>query len=214
VTTRALNEHALAAMTRLGATPVFQTEAGFPACICTSVNEVILHGIPNDQPLRSGDVLSVDVGMLLDGYCGDTTLTVAIGSITPERQRLIDTTRGAMLAGIAAATAGRRIGDIGHAIQRHAEARGFGVMRDFTGHGLGRRMHEAPMVPFVGRRGTGPVMPEGLVITIEPILVERSPDWTMDADGWTVRTQDGGWSAQFEHTVLVTKRGAVVLSAA
>jgi methionyl aminopeptidase len=119
-----------------------------------------------------------------------------------------------MLAGIAAATAGRRIGDIGHAIQRYAETRGFGVMRDFTGHGLGRRMHEEPMVPFVGRRGTGPVMPEGLVITIEPILVERSPDWTLDADGWTVRTQDGGWAAQFEHTVLVTKRGAVVLSAA
>ncbi len=201
-------------MQRLGAEPVFHTQKGFPGCINTSINDAAVHGVPGNVTLKNGDLLSIDAGMLLDGYCGDSTITVAIGQITPRHRRLMETTRAAMLAGIAAARPGRRIGDIGHAMQSLAAAHGYGVLREFTGHGLGRRMHEAPTVPSVGRPGTGPLIPEGLVITIEPILVERSPVVTIDADGWTVRTRDGGWAAQFEHTVIVTRDGAEVLSAA
>lgn len=214
VRTRELDEHARAYMARLGAEPVFHTEEGFPGCINTSVNDVALHGVPGEYRLRAGDVLSIDAGMLLDGYCGDATITVGIGEVGPERRRLIETARGAMLAGIGAAVTGNRVGDIGHAMQGYAESRGFGVVRGFTGHGLGHRMHEAPDVPFVGRPGTGPTLEEGLVITIEPVLVERSPRCHFDPDGWSVRTVDGGWAAQFEHTVMVTSRGASILSEA
>lgn len=214
VRTRDLDDHARAYMARLGAEPVFHTEEGFPGCINTSVNDVALHGVPGEYRLRAGDVLSIDAGMILDGYCGDATITVGIGEVGPERRRLIETARGAMLAGIGAAVTGNRIGDIGRAMQGYAESRGFGVVRGFTGHGLGHRMHEAPEVPFVGRPGTGPTLEEGLVITIEPVLVERSPRCRFDPDGWSVRTVDGGWAAQFEHTVMVTSRGASILSEA
>jgi methionyl aminopeptidase len=214
VTTRELDDFAMSYITRLGAEPVFHTEKGFPGCINTSVNDAVVHGVPGDQQLRTGDVLSIDAGMLLGGYCGDATITVPIGRVEPERQRLIATTYETMLAGIRAAAPGQRIGDIGYAMQRYAAAHGFHVLPQFTGHGLGRRMHEEPSVPSVGRPGTGPVIPDGLVITIEPILVEKSPRVAVDPDGWTMRTVDGGWAAQFEHTVLVTRRGARILSAA
>jgi methionyl aminopeptidase len=214
VRTRDLDTYAADYMARLDAEPVFHTEAGFPACINTSVNDAVLHGVPGDYVLQPADVLSIDAGMLLDGYCGDATITVGIGALTPARRRLIETTHGAMMAGIKAATTGNRIGDISHAMQRYAESRGFGVIRGFTGHGLGHRMHEAPEVPFAGRPNTGPVLRDGLVITIEPILVEGSPQVAYDPDGWTVRTLDGGWAAQFEHTIIVTQRGGQILSAA
>ena len=144
VRTRDLDAYAADYMARLGAEPVFHTEAGFPACINTSVNDAVLHGVPGDYTLQPGDVLSIDAGMLLDGYCGDATITVGIGDITPARRRLIETTHGAMMAGIKAAATGNRVGDISSAMQRYAESRGFGVIRGFTGHGLGHRMHEAP----------------------------------------------------------------------
>jgi methionyl aminopeptidase len=214
VTTRALDAHALRYMRALGADPVFATEKGFPGCINTSVNSAAVHGVPGDAALREGDVLSIDAGMLLDGYCGDSTITVAIGEVGPERRRLISTTRETMMVGVRAAAAGNRVGDIGHAMQRYAETRGYGVLREFSGHGLGHKMHEAPLVPSVGKARTGPVLRDGLVITIEPILVEGSPDVAIDPDGWTVRTADGGWAAQFEHTVIVGRRGATILSAA
>jgi methionyl aminopeptidase len=137
---------------------------------------------------------------------------VAIGEVSPRHRRLMATTYETMMVGIQAAAAGRRIGDIGYAMQLYAETRGYGIVADYTGHGLGRRMHEDPTVPSVGRPGTGPVIPEGLVITIEPILVEHSPGVAVDPDGWAVRTRDGGWAAQFEHTVVVTRRGATILS--
>ncbi len=184
VTTGELDEYAMDYITRLGAVPVFHTEEGFPGCINTSINDAAVHGVPGKQKLKIGDLLS------------------------------IDTTREAMMAGIRAAMPGKHIGDIGYAIQTFAEARGFNVVREFIGHGLGQRMHEKPDVPSVGRPGTGPVIPEGLVITIEPILVEKSPRVQVDADGWTVRTVDGGWTAQFEHTVMLTRQGAVILSEA
>ncbi len=212
VTTGQLNEYAMEYITRLGADPVFATEESFPGCINTSVNDAAVHGVPGAEVLKSGDVLSIDAGMILDGYCGDATITVGIGDVSPQRKRLIAVTRQTLMIGIKAAVAGNRVGDIGHAMQSYAESQGYGVVREFIGHGLGRKMHEPPDVPSVGRRGTGPKLQEGLVITIEPILTEGSPRVHVDSDGWTVRTSDGGWAAQFEHTVIVTARGARVLS--
>ncbi|MDQ6601286.1 MAG: type I methionyl aminopeptidase [Chloroflexota bacterium] len=212
VTTRALDDFARAYIADLGAIPVFHTEEGFPGAINTSVNDAALHGVPNNDALCEGDVLSIDAGMLLDGYCGDATITVAIGAVSAERLWLIETARGTMQAGIAAAVTGNRVGDIGAAMQQYAESRGFGVFRDFTGHGVGHVMHEAPKIPFVGKAGTGPLLAEGLVITIEPAIAERSARYRIDPDGWTVRTTDGGYAAQFEHTVIVTRRGAHILS--
>ena len=212
VTTDELNDYAIDYMTQLGAIPVFYTEEGFPGCINTSVNDAAVHGVPGNQKLKIGDVLSIDAGMLLDGYAGDSTITVAVGKVSPKHQHLIDTTYEAMMAGIHAALPGKHIGDIGYAIQSVARSRGFDVVREYIGHGLGHKMHEKPDVPSVGRPGTGPVIPEGLVITIEPILVEKSAQMKVDADGWTVRTADGGWAAQFEHTVIVTRQGARILS--
>ncbi len=212
VTTRALDDYAMAYIADLGADPVFHTEEGFPGAINTSVNDVAMHGVPGDYRLNEGDVLSIDAGMLLNGYCGDATITVAIGTVDTAKQRLIDTARGTMQAGIAMARTGNRVGDIGHAMQQYAESRGFGVFRNFTGHGVGHKMHEAPEIPFVGRAGTGPVLEEGLVITIEPVIAERSFHYRIDPDGWSVRTVDGGWAAQFEHTVIVTRHGARILS--
>ncbi|MHB8645565.1 MAG: type I methionyl aminopeptidase [Thermomicrobiales bacterium] len=212
VTTRELDDFARAYIADLGADPVFHTEEGFPGAINTSVNDVAMHGVPSDYALCVGDVLSIDAGMLLGGYCGDATITVAIGAVGPARQRLIETARGAMQAGIAAAVTGNRVGDISAAMQQYAESRGFGVFRNFTGHGVGHAMHEAPDIPFVGRAGTGPILREGLVITIEPVIAEHSPRYWIDPDGWSVRTADGGYAAQFEHTVMVTSRGAQILS--
>jgi methionyl aminopeptidase len=212
ITTRELDDYAMSYITQLGAVPVFHTEEGFPGCINTSINDAAVHGVPGNQKLKIGDILSIDAGMILDGYCGDATITIAIGKVNPQHQYLIDTTHEAMMAGIRAALPGKRIGDIGYAIQTFAESRGFSVLREYIGHGLGQRMHELPNVPSVGRLGTGPVIPEGLVITIEPILVEKSPRVKIDVDGWTVRTIDGGWAAQFEHAVMVTSQGAMILS--
>ncbi len=212
ITTQELNDYAMDYMAQLDATPVFYTEEGFPGCINTSVNDAAVHGVPGKQKLKIGDVLSIDAGMLLNGYAGDSTITIAVAKVSQRHQHLIDTTYEAMMAGIHAALPGKRIGDIGYAIQSVAQSRGFNVIREYIGHGLGQRMHEPPEVPSVGRPGTGPVIQEGLVITIEPILVEKSARVKVDADGWTVRTVDGGWAAQFEHTVLVTRQGARILS--
>lgn len=212
VTTKELDDYAMAYMTRLGAEPVFSTEENFPGCINTSVNDACVHGVPGAQRLASGDVLSIDAGMALEGYCGDATLTVGIGEVSAAHKRLISATREALMLGIKAAVTGNRVGDIGYAMQRYAQSNGYGVVREFIGHGLGRKMHEPPDVPSVGRPGAGALLEEGLVITIEPILVERSPSVRIDADGWTVRTVDGGWAAQFEHTVMVGRRGARIFS--
>jgi len=214
VTTRALDDYAMAFITSRGGIPVFATEENFPGCINTSVNDAAVHGVPTDYVLQEGDVLSIDAGMVLDGYCGDSTITVAIGEISPAHQRLIDTTRETLEIGIEAAKPGKHIGDIGYAMQLYAQSRGYGIVEEFTGHGLGRKMHEDPSVPSVGRPGEGPRIPDGLVITIEPILTERSNKVAVDTDGWTVRTLDGGWTAQFEHTVMIGRGGTTVLSEA
>jgi methionyl aminopeptidase len=211
VTTRELDTFAREYIANIGGEPVFAMEKGFPGAINTSVNDVVLHGVPGDTVLKEGDLLSIDAGMSLDGYCGDGCITVAVGVVTPERQQLIDVARGSMQAGLAAAMTGNRIGDIGYAMHSYALTHGCDVMRDFTGHGVGHQMHESPSVPFLGRPGTGRVLEEGLVITIEPVVVEGSPRYRVDPDGWSIRTEDGGWAAQFEHTVMVTRRGAQLL---
>lgn len=213
MTTRELDNYAMQYITRLGATPVFFTEEGFPGCINTSVNDAVVHGVPGDQRLVDGDILSIDAGMTIGGYCGDATITVPIGEISPRHRRLVEATGQALEVGIRAAAAGRRVGDIGHAIQTYARSQGFGVVREYVGHGLGRRMHEKPLVPSIGRVGTGPLLTPGLIITIEPILVEKSTRCRVAADGWTVLTIDGGWAAQFEHTVMVQRDGGRILSA-
>jgi methionyl aminopeptidase len=212
VTTGDLNDYAMDYISQLGALPVFATEEGFPGCINTSVNDVAVHGVPGKQKLKLGDVLSIDAGMLLDGYAGDSTITIAVGKIAPKHQSLIEVTHEALMAGIQAAQPGKRIGDIGYAVQGVAWSRGFDVVREYIGHGLGHAMHEQPDVPSVGRPGTGPVIQEGLVITVEPILVEKAALLQVDPDGWSVRTRDGGWAAQFEHTIIVTRHGAEILS--
>ncbi len=214
ITTQALDDHAQAFLAALGAEPVFHTEAGFPAAINTSVNDVVVHGVPGPYLLQEGDLLSIDAGLRLDGYCGDAAVTVPIGAVGSEKRRLMETAKGAMRAGIAAAVAGNRVGDVSHAMQAHAEKRGYGVVRGFVGHGLGKRMHEEPIVPFAGDAGTGDLLVEGLVITVEPAITEGSPEWTTDADGWTIRTVDGGWAAQFEHAVVVGRREARILGVA
>jgi methionyl aminopeptidase len=214
VRTEELDAYARDFIANLGGEPVFFTEKQFPGAINASINDAVLHGVPNGTILRDGDVLSIDVGMRLDGYCGDSCTTVAIGEIQAGKQKLMEVALGARDAGIAAATVGNRVGDISYAMQRYAERHGFAVMREFTGHGVGRKMHEAPSVPFAGKPRTGPNLVEGLVITIEPVVVEGSYEWKLDPDGWTVRTVDGGWGAQFEHTVMVGKGRARILSAA
>ncbi len=184
----------------------------FPGSLCISVNDVVVHGFPTETPLEEGDVVSVDCGVELGGYFGDFAYTFPVGEISAEAQGLLDTTRQSLMLGIEQATAGKRIGDIGYAVQSHCQARGYGVVRDLVGHGVGRNLHEPPNVPNLGRRGTGKKLKAGLTICIEPMINGGTGDVTVDRDGWTVRTADGAPSAHFEHMVLVEKGGAEILS--
>ena len=184
----------------------------FPGSLCISVNDVVVHGFPSTTELREGDVISVDCGVELGGYFGDFAYTFPVGEISREAQGLLDTTRASLYAGIEQAVAGKRVGDIGYAVQSYCESRGYGVVRDLVGHGVGRRLHEPPNVPNLGRRGVGKKLKAGLTICIEPMINGGTGDVTVDADGWTVRTADGAPSAHFEHMVLVEKGRAEILS--
>jgi methionyl aminopeptidase len=187
---------------------------GFPASVCTSRNEVVCHGVPRaDVVLRAGDIVNVDVTTELDGFHGDTSATFLIGEVDAEARRLVEATRASLRAGIDAVRPGARLGDIGAAIGAVAAAAGFGVVADFCGHGIGRRMHEAPQVSHVGRAGAGLRLRPGMVFTIEPMLTAGSPEVRVLGDRWTVVTVDGRWSAQFEHTIVVTDDGAEVMTA-
>jgi methionyl aminopeptidase len=187
--------------------------AAFPATVCASVNDVVVHGIPSaDMVLKSGDILSLDFGVILDGWCGDAALTVAIGDIRPEAKRLMDTTRECLEAAIEQSRLGKRVGDIGHAVQALAESRGYGVVHEFVGHGIGKKMHEPPAIPNLGTPGTGERIRVGMTFAIEPMINMVSPDVKVDADGWTARTADGEFSAHFEHSIAVTPDGPRVLS--
>jgi methionyl aminopeptidase len=185
----------------------------FPAVLCLSVNEVVVHGIPDGRVLRDGDVLSVDCGAVLGGYHGDAAVTVAVGGVDDRARRLIDTTRAALDAGIAAAVVGARMGDLAHAVERVGRGAGYGILADHGGHGVGQAMHEDPTVPNSGRPGRGLPLREGLVIAIEPMFLEGGRDgYRLLADGWSVATGDGSRAAHWEHTIAVTAEGPRVLT--
>lgn len=199
-----------------GARPAFKgyrvgTEV-FPASLCISVNDVVVHGIPTDYALQEGDVVSVDCGVELNGYFGDFAYTFPVGEISAENEALLQATKQSLYEGINRAVAGSRVGDVGYAVQQYCEARGYGVVRDLVGHGIGRSLHEEPQVPNVGRRGQGKRLKEGMSICIEPMINRGTAQVTVDADGWTVRSADGLPSAHYEHTVVVRRGQAEVLS--
>jgi methionyl aminopeptidase len=197
-----------------GATPAFKGLYGFPASLCTSLNEEVVHGIPSARrKLRSGDIVSVDAGVKLDGWFADAARTFPVGDVAPKTRALLDTTRRALDAGIAQTRAGNRLGDVGYAIQSVAQAAGLGIVRDLVGHGIGREPHEEPQVPNYGERGRGLPLQKGLVVAIEPMLNEGGPGVRTLADRWTVVTADRSRSAHFENTVAVTDDGPRVLTA-
>jgi methionyl aminopeptidase len=183
---------------------------GFPATICTSPNEVIVHGIPGKYKLRDGDILSIDAGAIYDGWHGDAAFTMAIGDVSPEAKQLIEVTEQGLWAGIAAARAGNRLGDVGAAVSAIAAPYGYGVVREYIGHGIGRQMHEAPDVPNYGKKGRGLKLKVGMAIAIEPMFNLGTAETAVLDDGWTVVTEDGALSAHWEHTVLITEDGPVV----
>lgn len=213
-TTMDLENAAVAKIAELGATPAFKGYHGYPAVLCTSVNSEVVHGIPSaNRVLREGDIVSIDTGVIIDGFYGDSAITVPVGEkIEPKAQRLLDVTRASLESGIRAVKVGASLGDIGAAVQEVVEADGFSVVRDFVGHGIGTRLHEDPQVPNFGRRGQGLKLREGMVFCIEPMVNSGKPDVQVLSDGWTAVTQDGSLSAHFEHTVAVTANGAVVLT--
>lgn len=208
VTTAELDAVAEAFIRRAGGRPAFKgyrvgNLSPFPGTLCTSVNDVVVHGIPGGYALQEGDIVSVDCGVELDGYYGDYAYTFAVGEVSQAKQALLRTTYRALHEGVAQAVAGNRIGDIGFAVQSLCEAAGYGVVRDLVGHGIGRRMHEDPQVPNFGLRGTGRKLKPGLVLCIEPMINEGTAEVVTDGDGWTVRTADGLPSAHYEHMVVV-----------
>lgn len=184
----------------------------FPASICTSVNQVVVHGIPDDTILQDGDIVSVDCGTLIDGFCGDSCYTFCVGEVKKETKKLLKATKESLYKAIEQALPGRRIGDIGYAVQHHCEKQGYGVVREFVGHGIGKEMHEDPQVPNYGTRGTGKQLRNGLCIAIEPMITLGSPKLRMLDDRWTVETCDGQCAAHFEHTIAIHKGKADILS--
>ncbi|MCK9324203.1 MAG: type I methionyl aminopeptidase [Bacteroidales bacterium] len=195
-----------------GGVPGFKGYSGFPNTLCISVNDQVVHGIPSNRVLQEGDIVSVDCGVFMNGFHGDSAYTFAVGEISEELQNLIRVTREALFLGIAKAVAGNRIGDIGHAIQEHAEANRFSVVREMVGHGVGRNLHEEPEVPNYGRPGTGPMLREGMTIAIEPMINLGRRQIYQERDGWTIRTADHKPSAHFEHSIAVRATKADVLS--
>ncbi len=196
-----------------GAESNFKNYEGYPATACISINNAVIHGIPSHSKIiKSGDIVSVDLGAKIHGYHGDNAATFAAGDISPEAKRLIDTTRESLYEGIKMARAGGRIGDIGAAVQKYVESRGFSVVRDFVGHGVGTQLHEAPEVPNFGTPGRGIRLLPGMTIAIEPMVNAGRPDVKVLPDGWTVLTKDGSLSAHFEHTIAITADGPVIMT--
>jgi methionyl aminopeptidase len=195
-----------------GGYPAFKGYSGFPNSLCISPNDQVVHGIPNDEPLKEGTILSVDCGVLMNGYYGDSAYTYTIGEVSAEIQKLLDVTKESLYKGIEQAIVGKRVGDIGFAVQQHAEAHGYGVVRELVGHGVGKSLHESPEVPNYGKRGRGPKMQNGLVIAIEPMINMGVRNIVQHADGWTITTADNLPSAHYEHTVAVRKGKADILS--
>jgi methionyl aminopeptidase len=212
VTPRELDAIGRRVLEERGAKSNFLGYQGYPAVICASPNDVVVHGIPDDTPLREGDIISIDCGAIVDGYHGDAAFTMGVGQIEPEAQRLIDVTERALHAGIAEMIPGRRLGDLGHAVQTTVEQAGFEVVREYVGHGIGTAMHEAPDVPNYGRQGKGQKMRVGDVLAVEPMTCAGSSETSVLPDGWTVVTVDGSLAAHWEHTIAITDDGPEILT--
>ena len=211
--TKELDDIAAQEVDRLGAKPSFKGYRGFPANLCVSVNDEIVHGIPGKRVLQESDIVSLDFGAIFRGFQGDAALTVAVGNVSPEAKRLMETTEGALRAGVTAACPGVRLGDVSAAIQHYAESKEYSVVREYTGHGIGREMHEEPQIPNFGLPGQGPVLQRGMTLALEPMV--NIGDWRTGVgdNHWTVSTSDGRLSAHFEHTVVVTDAEPEVLTA-
>ncbi len=195
-----------------GAKPGFKGYGGFPATLCISINEEVVHGIPGDRIILDGDIVSIDCGTYMNGFYGDSAFTFAVGHVQKEILDLLKATKESLYKGIEQAITGKRVGDIGYAVQNHVEQFGYGVVRDLVGHGLGRNLHEKPEIPNFGRRGSGPKLIERMVIAIEPMITLGTFDVSQDPDGWTIRTLDGLPAAHFEHDVVIRKGKAEILS--
>ncbi len=211
--TKELDIIAATEVERLGAKPSFKGYRGFPANLCVSVNDEIVHGIPGERILKNGDIVSLDLGASFMGFQGDSAVTIGLGEISPQAQELVKATKGTLTAGIAAARAGARLGDVSATMQSYAESRGYSVVREYSGHGIGREMHEEPQIPNFGVEGTGPVLKKGMALALEPMV--NVGDWRtrVGDDHWTVLTADGSLSAHFEHTIAITDGEAEVLTA-
>lgn len=195
-----------------GAIPAQKGYRGYQYATCASINDEICHGFPRKEPLKDGDIVTIDMVVNIDGWLADSAWSYGVGSISEEARKLLDVTKKALYIGIEKAVVGNRIGDISYAIQTYVESEGFSVVRDFVGHGIGRNMHEDPQVPHFGRPGRGPRLVEGMVITIEPMVNAGRYECTIDDNGWTARTIDGKLSAQFEHTIAITEKGPIILT--
>ena len=216
VSTYDLDKAAEETIRSFGATPCFLGYAGYPGSICASINEEVVHGIPKkDRILKSGDIISIDTGARLDGFgfCSDAAITLGVGKVSDEAQRLMDVTKKSLHKAIGLVKPGARLGDIGHAVETFAELHNMGVVRDYCGHGIGRNMHEEPSIPNFGKPGTGPLLEEGMVLAIEPMITAGTYRVRQLSDGWTVVTRDGSLAAHFEHTVAVTAHGSEIFTA-
>lgn len=213
ITTQELDRIVAEFFAREGVKPAFLGYQGFPANICTSVNEQVVHGIPDSTPLQEGDIVGIDIGASLEGYYGDSAWTYPVGEISESAKRLLQVTEESLYVGIERAVAGGRLSDVSNAIQVYVEAAGFSVVREFVGHGIGKEMHEAPQIPNFGPPGRGPRLRPGMTLAIEPMVNLQGAEVEILQDGWTVVTQDAGLSAHFEHTVAVTPDGPLILTA-
>ncbi len=214
ITTSELDAVAERMILKAGAKPAFKGYRGYPATVCASVNDRIVHGIPNDDPLKQGDIIGLDVGVCYKGFYGDSAWSFSVGAITKELKSLLDVTRESLYKGIEKVVVGNRISDISHSIQQHVESHGFTVVREFVGHGIGKALHEEPQVPNFGQPGRGPKLQAGMVLAIEPMVNSKGPGVKVLDDRWTAVTADGGYSAHFEHSVAVTEEGPWILSLA
>jgi len=212
ITTYELEAIAYAETLKRKAKAAFKGYCNYPSALCCSPNDQVVHGMPSKVPLKSGDILSLDFGILYDDFYGDAAITLPVGDVSDETKMLLQATEEALFAGISKAVSGNRLFDISHAIQAYVEQRGFSVVRDFVGHGIGRKLHEDPQIPNYGQPGTGIRLKPGMVLAIEPMINEKSYDVKVLEDGWTVVTCDGGLSAHFEHTVAITDNGPEILT--
>jgi methionyl aminopeptidase len=212
MTTQQIDARAEERVREAGAEPAFKGYHGYPATVCASVNEQVVHGIPSSQPLSEGDILSIDMGARLDGFYGDCAVTVPVGKVSEQAASLLRVTEEALFHGLEAVKPGARVSDIGAAVQQHVEAHGFSVVREFVGHGIGTALHEEPQIANYGPGGRGPRLSEGMVIAIEPMVNAGKPAVKVLADGWTAVTRDGSLSAHFEHSVVVTRDGCEILT--